>query len=64
MLLTSEFLLRYYLDKPFPHRPNTFVGKMTAVDSRMKQMIFAVYFSSVCMFIRYLLFPPNSGTVG
>lgn len=64
MLLTSEFLIRYYLDKPFANRPNTFVGKVAVVDSRMKQLIFAVYFSSVCMFIRYLVFSSNASAFG
>ena len=63
MLLTTEFLIRFYLDKPFPNRANTFIGKKAVVDSKMKQMIFGVYLSSLCMFIRYLLFSSNSSAV-
>ena len=56
--LTSEFLVRYYLNKPFSCREDTFVGTSSALDSKTEQMIFGVYFSSLCMFIRYFLFPP------
>jgi len=52
MFLTSEFLIRYHLDKPFPDRENTYIGKMAVLDSKTKQMIFGVYFSSFCVFIR------------
>ena len=57
MILASEFLIRRYLNKPFPHRENTYIGNLAKVDFKMKQMIFGVYFSSLCMFIRYFLFP-------
>jgi len=52
MALTSEFLIRYHLDKPFPDRENTYIGKMAVLDSKTKQMIFGMYFSSFCIFIR------------
>lgn len=65
MFLTSEFLIRYHLDKPFPDRKNTYIGKMAVLDSKTKQMMFGVYFSSFCVFIRYFLSPPSSSkTVG
>lgn len=56
MFLTTEFLIRYYLDKPFHHNENTlYIGKPAMIDSKTKQMIFGVYSSSFCMFIRYFL---------
>lgn len=53
MLLTTEFLIRYYLNKPFRHL-DTFIGTSSPVGSKSKtnQMIFGVCFSSLCMFIR------------
>ncbi|KAF9645570.1 RTA1-domain-containing protein [Thelephora ganbajun] len=52
MVLTSEFLIRSYLDRPFTHRRDTFIGGFPRVDFETKQMIFGVSFSSLCMFIR------------
>lgn len=62
IFLTSEFLVRYHFNKPFPHRGDTFVGTSSALDSKTEQMIFGVYFGSLCMFIRYFLFPPSSSS--
>ena len=52
MLLTAEFLIRYYLDKSFPHREDTLTGNLPELDAKTGQMIFGVCFSSLCMFIR------------
>lgn len=52
MLLTSEFLIRYYLNKPFRHHEEKFSKAPSTIDSKTIQMIFAVCFGSLCMFIR------------
>lgn len=62
MTITCEFLIRYYLDRPFPRRRDTFIGKLLGLDSKTKQMIFGALASSFCMFMRYFLFPPPAPT--
>lgn len=53
MLLTIEFLTRFALKKPFSGREDTLNGsRMTVLDSKTKQMIAGVGFSSLAMFIR------------
>jgi len=53
MLLTIEFLVRFALKKPFSGREDTLNGaRMTVLDSKTKQMILGVGFSSLAMFIR------------
>lgn len=53
MLLTIEFLVRFALKKPFSRREDTLNGaRMTVLDSKTKQMIMGVGFSSLAMFIR------------
>lgn len=56
MLLTTEFLIRFALNKPFPGREDTLNGaRVTVLDSRTKQMIIGAGLSSLAMFIRYAL---------
>ena len=58
MLLTTEFLIRFALKKPFSRREETLNDARIAVlDSKTKQMIFGVGLSSLAMFIRYV--PPS-----
>jgi len=52
MLLVAEFLVRYHLDKPFPRREGTLIGRSPKLDSKTRQMVFGVGFSSLCIFIR------------
>lgn len=53
MLLTTEFLVRFALKKPFAGREETLNGaRMIVLDSKTKQMIAGVGLSSLAMFIR------------
>ena len=53
MLLTTEFLIRFALKKPFSRREETLSDARIAVlDSKTKQMILGVGLSSLAMFIR------------
>ncbi|KAF9781599.1 RTA1-domain-containing protein [Thelephora terrestris] len=52
MALTIEFLVRFYLDKPFHRLNDTFIKTSSTVDSKTSQMIFGVFFSSFCISIR------------
>jgi hypothetical protein len=53
MLLTTEFLIRFALKKPFSRREETLdEARMTVLDSKTKQMILGVGLSSLAMFIR------------
>jgi len=53
MLLSTEFLVRFLLKKPFPGREDTLDGAPPVVlDSKSKQMIYGVGLSTFAMFIR------------
>ena len=53
MLLSTEFFVRFLLKKPFPGREDTLDGAPPAIlDSRTKQMVIGVGFSTLAMFIR------------
>lgn len=59
MILTSEFLIRCYLNKPFRYCEDTATRLSFKIDSKTIQMIFGVCFSSLCMFIRYFHVSPG-----
>ncbi|KZT70110.1 RTA1-domain-containing protein [Daedalea quercina L-15889] len=50
MLLAMEFFLRYFYDRPI--RGRDIVNTGYALDSKMKQMIAALAFSSLCFYVR------------
>lgn len=53
MLLSTEFLIRFLLKKPFPGREDTLDGVHPFVlDSKTRQMIYGVGLSTLAMFIR------------
>ena len=54
MFLTTEFLVRFTLKKPFSRREDTLSedAQVPVLDSKTKQMIFGVGLSSVAMFVR------------
>ena len=57
LLLTSEFLIRYALNKPFSRPGRLFIAVPPPIDFKTSQMIFGVCLSSLCMFTRYSPFP-------
>lgn len=50
MLLAAEFILRYIYDKPIGNRPN--VKTAYPLDAKVKQMLGALTFSSLCIYVR------------
>lgn len=50
MVLAAEFILRYLYDKPIGSRPN--VKTAYPLDSKVKQMLGALTFSSLCIYVR------------
>ena len=53
MLLTTEFLVRFSLNKPFPCREGTLKGaRRFVLDSKTKQMMFGIGLSSLAMLTR------------
>ena len=53
MLLSTEFLIRFLLRKPFPGREDTLDGVPPSIlDSKTRQMIYGVGLSTLAMFIR------------
>ena len=53
IVLATEFVLRYLYDKPIGGRPNVKTGY--ALDFKTKQMLCALAFSSLCIYVRYVL---------
>lgn len=54
MFLTSEFVIRFLLKKPFHRREDTLNGgRVVVLDSKAKQMLYGVGLSTLAMFIRY-----------
>ena len=55
MLLAAEFVLRYLYDKPIGSRPN--VKTAYPLDAKLKQMLGALTFSSLCIYVRCVSVP-------
>ena len=54
MLLTTEFLIRFTLNKPFPRREDTLNGAwLSVLDSKTKQMVLGVGLSSFAVLVRW-----------
>lgn len=52
MILTLEFLIRFYLNKPFYDSKGTLTQNRSSVDAKTMQMILGICLSSLSMFIR------------
>ena len=50
MLLAAEFVFRYLYDMPIGNRPN--VKTAYPLDAKLKQMLGALTFSSLCIYVR------------